>query len=94
MSDRFPGDDIEIWLSQYERDNLLALLQAVAQISGPLQRMGNNGDWNMQILYKLGQEGNKTDWGHPNRSAEKMAEDYSRYVCPEPKCEWPQKRIV
>lgn len=66
--------DVAFELSQYERDNLLALMAAVCLHTSPL-RVANNGDWAKQILAKLGYAAALTDWGRPNLSAEQLVEN-------------------
>lgn len=68
-------------LDGYERDNLLALLAAASGQYGQsaLSRAGHSGDWTMQVLHKLGWCGERTDWGHPNRTAAEMVETARRY---------------
>jgi hypothetical protein len=58
-------------LDQYERDNLLSALVAIGHLKGAPNL--NTGDWVCQIAFKLGWQGERTDWGRPNHSAEEMA---------------------
>ena len=72
--------DLQLTLTKYERDNLLALLHAVAHRGGPLSA-ANSGDWVMQIAYKLGWKGEEeTDWGTPNRFFWQLDQDARRLV--------------
>jgi hypothetical protein len=63
---------VKVELTDYERDNLLAMLVAIWRYgSAPWL---NTGDWVGQIPHKLGWNGNETEWGRPNATAEQMAE--------------------
>ena len=85
--------DFAIALTSYERDNLIAVLEAIAHLEGPQQAF-NTGDWNMQVLFKLGYAGPHgiTHWGTPNRTAEQMAADCRSRRCLQ--CELPQDRLL
>lgn len=78
----FTTDD-RIWaipLDRYERDNLVALLTAVAgrnEYNNPFSS-ANNGDWVLQILQKLRRRDNSiylADDDRPNRSVDDMVKD-------------------
>jgi hypothetical protein len=63
--------DTTLRLDPYQRDNLLAALVAIGNLKGAPNL--NTGDWVCQVAFKLGWEGDRTDWGSPNLSAEQMA---------------------
>lgn len=78
----FTTDD-RVWaipLDRYERDNLVALLTAVAKGTEYGNPFGsaNTGDWVLQILGKLRRRDNSIyleDGDRPNRSVEDMMKD-------------------
>jgi hypothetical protein len=68
--------DVSLELTQYERDNLLALLGAVVGRGGKSPfTTAHNGDWTLQVAYKLGYMGERTEWGRPNVAAEQIADN-------------------
>lgn len=72
-------DSYTLVLSSYERDNLLAALEAAYTPGSPLQVL-YTGDWLHQLLHKLAPNGIESDRGRPNVDAADLVDRARRQI--------------